>query len=79
MELPWGKDRAGIHTPVTGLRFVSSTIVDGIEPQSTKNLMLGLVYVPRTEEGCTTYWGFGLKDKEGRRNLWHLSGIGAGG
>ena len=79
LELSWGKDRAGIHTSAMGSRFISSTIANGIEPQSTKNLMLGSVFAPRTEEGCTAYWGFGFKDEEGGRNLWHLNSIGAGG
>ena len=70
-ELSRGKDRAGIHTLTTRSRFVSSTIIEGIEEQSTKNLMLGLVSAPRTEEGWTACCGFCFKDDKGGRNRWH--------
>ena len=73
LELSWGKDRAGIHTSAMGSRFVSSTITDGIEPQSTKNLKMGSISAPRTEEGCTAYWGLVL----GTRRDEEICGISA--
>ena len=70
-ELSRGKDRARIHTLMMRSRFVSSTITDEIEEQSTKNLMLGSVLALRTEEGQTACCGFCFKDKKGGRNRWH--------